>query len=215
MLKKCGIYFLRKKLETHPKPRYNPFNIPILIEGGLAKRPAFFIGRMKRGQMKQTPLEQKLSTIARPVIEDCGFTLVCVQLTSESGSQLVRIMAEDPATRNLGVDDAAKISRALSAVFDVEDPINGAYRLEISSPGIDRPLVKLQDFETYKDFEAKLETDTPAENGQKRYRGVISGLDGENIKLATDQGEVSLPFAALIKAKLVLTDELIKKTANL
>ncbi|MCB1650973.1 MAG: ribosome maturation factor RimP [Alphaproteobacteria bacterium] len=165
--------------------------------------------------MKQTPLEQKLSTIARPVIEDCGFTLVCVQLTSESGSQLVRIMAEDPATRNLGVDDAAKISRALSAVFDVEDPINGAYRLEISSPGIDRPLVKLQDFETYKDFEAKLETDTPAENGQKRYRGVISGLDGENIKLATDQGEVSLPFAALIKAKLVLTDELIKKTANL
>lgn len=163
--------------------------------------------------MRSTPLENKIASLAAPVAEDMGLAIVQVSIAGESGSQNVRIMAEDPATRNLGVDDCAKLSRALSAVLDVEDPIKGAYRLEVSSPGIDRPMVKAQDFETYKGFEVKLETSMPAENGQKRFRGRILGLkdDGNTILLDTDQGEAEIAFDTLTKAKLVLTDELINK----
>lgn len=164
--------------------------------------------------MKLTPLEHRLSEYARPVIEDLGFALVLVKVVGEGGAQNVQILAEDPATRNLGVDDAAKISRALSAVFDVEDPIKGAYRLEVSSPGIDRPLVRIEDFEAYKGFEAKIESAVAAENGQKRFRGVLQGVNGENVLIDTDQGAAEIPFANLTKAKLVMSDELIKKTAN-
>jgi ribosome maturation factor RimP len=180
--------------------------------GGLKKRPAFFVGFLRR-RMRQTPLEKRLSEYAQPVVEDLGFALVCVRITNENGSQTVQVMAEDEKTQRLGVDDAAKISRALSAVFDVEDPIKGAYRLEVSSPGIDRPLTRLEDFSTYEGFEAKLESEIPAENGQRKFRGRLNGLEGENIKITTDQGEAEIPFNALVKAKLVLTDELIKKTA--
>lgn len=165
--------------------------------------------------MRQTPLEKRLSEYAAPVIEDLGFALVIVKIVGESGSQIVQVMAEDPKTRRLGVDDAATISRALSAVFDVEDPINGAYRLEVSSPGIDRPLMTIEDFKEYEGFEAKIESDRPAENGQKKFRGRLNGLNGENILIETDQGPAEVPFDSLTKAKLVLTDELIQKTANL
>lgn len=163
--------------------------------------------------MKQTPLEQRLTEYAQPVVEDLGFALVCVKCLSENESQTVQVMAEDAKTGRLGVDDAAKISRALSAVFDVEDPIKGAYRLEVSSPGIDRFLTRIEDFETYAGYEAKLESEIPAENGQRKFRGRLQGLDGETIKITTDQGDAEIPFKALVKAKLVLTDELIKKTA--
>lgn len=165
--------------------------------------------------MKQTPLETRLSEYAKPVIEDLGFALVLVKVTGADGSNTVQVMAEDPATKKLGVDDAAKISRALSAIFDVEDPIKGAYRLEVSSPGIDRPLMSLEDFKHYEGFEAKIESDVPAENGQKKFRGVLRGLNGENVLMDTDQGEAEIPFANLTKAKLVMSDELIKRTANL
>jgi len=168
-----------------------------------------------RKTMRQTPLEQRLSTFAAPVIEDLGFALVCIKTISEDNGQTVQIMAEDPATKRLGVDDAAKISRAVSAVFDVEDPINGAYRLEVSSPGIDRPLMRIEDFKTYEGFEAKIESDIPAENGQKKFRGVLQGLNGENVLIKTDEGEAEIPFENLTKGKLVMSDDLIKRTANL
>lgn len=163
--------------------------------------------------MKQTPLEKRLSTFAKPVIEDLGFALVRIKETGDGVNQVIQIMAEDPKTGRLGVDDAAKISRAVSTTFDVEDPIKSAYRLEVSSPGIDRPLVRIEDFEKYVGFEAKLESEIPAENGQKKFRGRLDGLNGESIKIITDEGEAEIPFHALVKAKLVLTDELIKKTA--
>ncbi|MAI60874.1 MAG: ribosome maturation factor RimP [Micavibrio sp.] len=163
--------------------------------------------------MKLTPLEKRLSDLARPVIEDLGFKLVCVKHLSDNGGT-VQIMAEDPATGRLGVDDAAKISRGVSVIFDVEDPIKGAYRLEVSSPGIDRPLTRLEDFETYKGFEVKLESEIPSENGQRKFRGFIEALENEVITLKTDQGEANIPFNTLVKAKLVLTDDLIKRTAN-
>lgn len=165
--------------------------------------------------MRKTPLENKIGKLVAPVIEDLGFALHHVKITGENAAMNVLVMAEDPKTKNLGVDDAAKISRAISAVMDVEDPINGAYRLEVSSPGIDRLLIKLQDFVDYKGHDAKLETLTPAENGQKKFRGIISGVNEENILVTTDQGDIEIPYSALAKAKLVLTDELIKATANL
>ncbi len=165
--------------------------------------------------MRYTPLEEKISKIVIPVIEDLGLTFHCIKISGEDGSSLVQIMAEDLKTNNLLVDDAAKISRAISAVMDVEDPINGAYRLEVSSPGIDRMLIREDEFDRYKGFEIKIETLTPAENGQKRYRGVLNGIEDNNILVTTDTGDVQIPYPSLAQAKLVLTDELIKATANL
>ena len=163
--------------------------------------------------MKQSGIERKIAQLVRPVIEDKGYELVCVSM---QGPEL-QIMAENPATRNLGVDDCALLSREISALLEVEDPIKGRYRLEISSPGIDRPLVKLQDFADFAGFEAKIEVNPPIE-GQKRFRGRLKGIEknGEEdeIVLETDEGTAYLPFASLEKAKLVLTDELLKKTAG-
>ncbi len=164
--------------------------------------------------MRYSPLEQKIYDLVEPVVADLGFSLHHVKITGEGSASNVQIMAEDPAMKNLLVDDAAKISRAISAVMDVEDPINGAYRLEVSSPGIDRLLISQQDFEDFKGFEAKLETALPAENGQKRFRGVLNGMNDEKILVTTDTGDVEIPYSDLAKAKLVLTDELIKATAN-
>ena len=165
--------------------------------------------------MKQQPLERKISDIVAPVIEDLGFSLYCVKLTGQDGATIVQIMAEDPATGRLGVDDCAKISRAVSAIMEVEDPIKSAYRLEVSSPGIDRFLIQPEHFEKYKGFEAKLETDTPAENGQRKFRGVIKEMENNTVLIITDEGEVEIPLNTLAKAKLVMTDDLIKATANL
>ena len=167
--------------------------------------------------MKDTETERKIGDILRPAAEAAGYRLVAVRITTESSGIILRVMAENPATRNLGVDECAKLSREFSTLLDVEDPINGAYRLEISSPGIDRPLVSKKDFADYKGFEAKVEIDPPV-NGQKRFRGRVIGVEGDDIVLKTeDQGEVALPFESVHKAKLVLTDELIKagKTAGL
>ncbi|MFP4312766.1 MAG: ribosome maturation factor RimP [Alphaproteobacteria bacterium] len=165
--------------------------------------------------MKIQPLEQKIADIVHPALEELGFELYCVKITGEDGSTIVQIMAQDPATGKLGVDDCAKISREVSTLMEVEDPISGKYRLEVSSPGIDRFLFKLEHFENYKGFEVKVESDTPAENGQRKFRGRIEGINDNNVLLKTDQGDVEIPFGSMVKAKLVMTDELIKATANL
>lgn len=163
--------------------------------------------------MRLTPLENKIAEIASPVAQDLGLELVCVKITGEATNMTVTVMAEDNNGR-LNVDDCAKLSRALSAEMDVEDPISGAYRLEVSSPGIDRPLVREKDFETYAGFEAKLESDTPLESGQKKFRGVLKGIENGDITIETDQGVAIVPLGTLKKAKLVLNDDLIKRTAN-
>lgn len=164
--------------------------------------------------MKQTPLERKIFTIAEPVANDLGLEIVMVKITNEGSMQNVQIFAEDPKTNRILVDDCAKLSKALSAVMDVEDPIESAYRLEVSSPGIDRPLTREKDFETYKGYEAKLEVSMPIETGQKKFRGILKDFENNNITIETDQGEFVIAFDSLAKAKLVLTDDLIKKTAN-
>lgn len=168
-----------------------------------------------KGFMRSTPLENRIADIARPAAADLGLEIVCVKILGEGGGTNVQVMAENPSTRNLGVEDCTKLSKALSALLDVEDPINGAYRLEVSSPGIDRPLVKLEDFETFKGFDAKLESDTPiVETGQRKFTGVLQGVNGDSVVIETDHGTAEIPFNNLNKAKLVLNDKLIKQTSK-
>ncbi|MCC7305161.1 MAG: ribosome maturation factor RimP [Alphaproteobacteria bacterium] len=164
--------------------------------------------------MKKTPLEEKIESIVTPVINDMGLRLVCVKIIGEGGSRNVQIMAEDPATRNLSVEKCAEVSRSVSALLDVEDPIDGHYRLEVSSPGIDRPLLTLEDFKNYEGYEARVETDMPISTGQKRFKGILQGIENNLVKINTEQGEAEIPFASIAKAKLVLTDKLLKQTAS-
>jgi ribosome maturation factor RimP len=164
--------------------------------------------------MKQTPLETKITNLITPVVADLGLELVSVRIIGEGGSRNVQIMAEDPKTKNLGVDQCASVSHAVSAILDVEDPIEGHYRLEVSSPGIDRLLLKPEDFARYAGFEARLETDAPIETGQKRFKGTLKGIENNIVTINTDQGEAAIPYGSIAKAKLVLTDALIKATAN-
>lgn len=157
--------------------------------------------------MSISPLEQKITEIVEPVVQDLGFALFSVSMNGET----LQIMAENPDTRNLNLDECSKLSREISAILDVEDPITGRYRLELSSPGIDRPLRSVEDFDYYKGQEAKVELDELID-GRKKFRGEIVGLEEDNVVLKTDEGEVAFPFQSVHKAKLVLTDALIKAT---
>lgn len=142
-----------------------------------------------------------------PSLEDMGYELVRITLTG-SDKKVLQIMAEKP-DGTMTIDGCTEVSRMVSALLDVEDPISGAYDLEVSSPGIDRPLTRRKDYERWAGFEAKVELDQ-AVDGQRRYRGVLLGLERGMILLKTDDGQrLELPFADVRKAKLVLTDELI------
>ena len=167
--------------------------------------------------MRLSPLENKIKQIIEPVIEDLGFGLVSIKSFGEGGHHTIQIMAENPETGRLGVDDCSKISREVSAVMDVEDPIEGRYKLEVSSPGIDRPLIKFDDYKRYCGFELKVEIDPPLETGQKRFRGTIQSVNKEDdsVLILTDENqEVEFDVGRVSKAKLVLTEALIKYTAE-
>ena len=156
-------------------------------------------------------IDRRLAEIISPVIEEMGFELVRVRFMSGK-EKTVQIMAER-AGGGIEVDDCAQISTAVSALLDVEDPIEDAYALEVSSPGIDRPLTRLKDFEVWQDYEAKLET-TDLIDGRKRFKGLLRGTEGEEVLIEIEhEGEatiIGLRFDWLCDAKLVLTDELIK-----
>jgi ribosome maturation factor RimP len=158
-------------------------------------------------------IDRRLAAIVEPTIQGLGFELVRLRLMGGKRAVL-QIMAERPEG-GIEVDDCARISRAVSAVLDVEDPIASEYVLEVSSPGIDRPLTRLQDFETYEGYEAKIELDRLAE-GRKRFRGVLAGVEGDAvaIDLEGEDHTALIPFAWLVEAKLVLTDELMKRGAE-
>jgi len=161
--------------------------------------------------MRLSPLEQKISKIVAPVLADMGYTLVHVVMTSEGDTAILRIMCEHSVTKQMNLDDAARLSRAVGTVLDVEDVVKGgAYRLELCSPGIDRPLVKPDDFIEYAGFEAKIEIDPPLSNGQKRFRGHLRGIKDDDVLLETEDGPFELPLYNIQKARLVLTDELLK-----
>lgn len=159
-----------------------------------------------------TQQEKRIARFIEPVITDLGYDLVQIKIIGSKKLQTLQIMAENPATRTLDLEGCTKISRAVSAVLDVEDPFSSAYQLEVSSPGIDRPLVRPRDFESHTGFEASVETETPAENGQKKYRGKIISFSEGTLELDTDQGRISVPFDDITKARLVMNDDLIKAT---
>ncbi len=160
-------------------------------------------------------LEQKIADLITPSVESMGYEIVRVKLF-DGAPKTLQIMAERSSDHDLNVDDCEKISRSVSAIMDVEDPISDEYNLEVSSPGIDRPLVRLKDFSDYKDFEAKIITSMPIE-GRKRYKGRLLGVDKANniqIKLNENNEEFAIPFSEIASAKLVLTDELINKVVK-
>jgi len=152
-------------------------------------------------------LEARLTALIAPSLESMGYELVRVQFQGKTRPTL-QIMAERADGAGMTVDDCATISRSLSALLDVEDPIQGGYVLEVSSPGIDRPLTRPKDFQTWAGFEAKLEA-IAGVDGRKRFRGRLLGLDGDEVRIELETGEARVPMSDLKSAKLVLTDELI------
>ncbi len=159
-------------------------------------------------------LSARVAHVAEPVIEQLGYRLVRVKVSGAEGCT-VQIMAERP-DGSMTVEDCETVSRALSPVLDVADPIDRAYRLEISSPGMDRPLVRKSDFDRYAGHLVRIEMDVPV-NGRKRFRGKLAGTEGETARLHRDdagegeEADVLLPMTEMSEAKLVLTDDLVKE----
>jgi ribosome maturation factor RimP len=177
----------------------------------LERQAAFNAAQCEPRLITEPGLPARVATIVEPVIEQLGYRLVRVRVSAAEGCT-VQIMAERP-DGSMTVEDCESVSRALSPVLDVADPIERAYRLEISSPGIDRPLVRKSDFERHAGHLAKIETAMPIQ-GRKRFRGVLIGTEGEAARLRRDEtegeeAEVLIPIEDMSEAKLVLTDELV------
>jgi ribosome maturation factor RimP len=149
----------------------------------------------------------QITRIIEPSLEAMGYSLVRVTLTGTRRATL-QVMAARRDEAPMTVEDCAEISRSISALLDVADPIASAYMLEVSSPGIDRPLVRPEDYDRFAGFEARIDLNAPVE-GRKRFRGRLLGRSDEHVRLAAETGEVRLPLADIAQAKLVLTDELI------
>ena len=150
----------------------------------------------------------RIEQIIAPSVEGMGYEVVRVLLLGGQRPTL-QIMAERADGAPMTVEDCADISRSVSALLDVEDPIAGAYTLEVSSPGLDRPLTRLKDFERFAGFTAKLETRL-AIDGRKRFKGMLKGVEGEEIILDAEGGPARVPFDNVLRAKLVITDELLR-----
>ena len=159
-------------------------------------------------------LPARVAALAEPVLDQLGYRLVRVRVTGTVGVT-VQIMAERP-DGSMTVEDCETVSRALSPVLDEADPVEAAYRLEVSSPGIDRPLVRKSDFSRYAGHIAKIETTMPID-GRKRFRGLLTGVKGEAVALAlegapADTSEILIPIDDMAEAKLVLTDALVTES---
>ena len=160
----------------------------------------------------KTAMDRRLADIVQPVIEGLGFELVRIRLMGGT-TRTLQIMADKPEG-GIEVDHCGDISTAVSAVLDVEDPIEENFILEVSSPGIDRPLTRLKDFEMWKGWEARIET-TELIDGRRRFKGTLGGVEGDEVLIALDEGKepivIGLQFDWLSDAKLILTDELISE----
>ena len=151
-----------------------------------------------------------IETMIAPSLEAMGYDVVRVSFTGGRRPTL-QIMVEHRDDSPMTVEDCATVSHSVSALLDVADPIATAYHLEVSSPGIDRPLVRRADYERFAGFEAKIELQRPLD-GRRRFRGTLMGLDGDSVKLRIDDASVLLPLSAIARAKLVLNDALIAGT---
>ena len=157
----------------------------------------------------------ELERMIEPEVKSLGFDLVRVMMIGGTSDPTLQIMAEKPDTRQLDLSDCEIISRRLSDWLDANDPIDGAFRLEVSSPGIDRPLTRLQDYTDWAGHEARITLAEPSE-GRKQYSGILNGIDGQTVQFTDKSGrEHTLPFDAISSAKLLLTDKLINATAPL
>ena len=172
-------------------------------------RPVFFVfGDMSNNMIAKSGVDKSLADIINPVILDMGYEVVRVRLLGGETTTL-QIMADRPGG-GIDVDELANLSMAISASLDVEDPLLDTYTLEVSSPGIDRPLTRLKDFETFEGYEAKIETDRLID-GQRRFRGILAGIEYDEVLLNINEGTIGLKFSWLTDAKLILNDNLVKK----
>lgn len=181
--------------------------------GGPKGQPLFcwFEDLKLRGKTRE---DRSVLELIDPIAEAMGYEIVRVRLMGGGPARRLQIMAEDGAG-DMNVDDCAKLSRAILDVLEAADPIEGDYSLEVSSPGVDRPLTRLKDFAAYEGFEARLELDRLAD-GRKRFKGDLAGVDGDNIAIdLEDEAETTLiPFTWITEAKLALTDKLLKRGAD-
>ncbi len=153
-------------------------------------------------------LRERIAALIEPSLVAMGFGLVRVQIDGKQ-SLRIQIMAERQDGSGINLEECTAISRAVSALLDVEDPVEGAYSLEVSSPGIDRPLVRLQDFGRYAGHAAKIELKA-ARAGRRRFTGTLAGVEGETVSIEVDGETLAVPFADIDKARLVLTDKLLQ-----
>ena len=187
--------------EVHPSDPPRKSNGP---------RARFFVSErpMSNSLIAKAAIDRRLAEIITPVIEDLGYELVRVRLVS--GYDIVLQVMADRPDGGIEVDECGKISTAISAVLDVEDPVLDAYTLEVSSPGIDRPLTRLKDFDTFEGYEVKIET-TELIDGQRRFKGTLAGIEDDDVLININQGTIGLKFEWLSDAKLVLSDDLIRE----
>ncbi len=162
----------------------------------------------------KTAEDRGLLELLDPVAEAAGYEIVRLRMMGGEARRTLQLMAERIVDGDMVVEDCAILSRAISELLDAADPIAGEYRLEVSSPGVDRPLTRLKDFEAFEGFEAKIELDRVAEN-RKRFKGVLAGVeDGEVlIDLEGEEETTVIPFSWIVDAKLSLTDKLLQKGA--
>jgi ribosome maturation factor RimP len=184
-------------------PQVSPVPEPVSdpVPGSASERVSDLVAK--------TAIDRRLAAVVGPAIEGMGFELVRLRLMGGRKPTL-QIMAEKPEG-GIEVEDCAEISRQVSAVLDVEDPIEGEYTLEVSSPGIDRPLTRLKDFERWDGYEARIET-SELIDGRRRFKGVLAGVEGEDVLIEIEEGTVGLRFDWLSDAKLVLTEALIAES---
>ncbi len=162
----------------------------------------------------RTAEDARLLELLDPVAEAAGYEIVRLRLMGGDHARRLQVMAETPEGE-MNVEDCARLSRALSEVLDAADPLSGEYTLEVSTPGVDRPLTRLKDFETFGGHEARLELDRMAE-GRKRFRGELVGVEGDQVAINLEgEAETALvPFAWITEAKLILTDRLMERGAQ-
>jgi ribosome maturation factor RimP len=162
----------------------------------------------------KTAEDRRLLELLDPVAEATGYEIVRLRLMGGEAGRRLQVMAETPEGEMV-VEDCARLSRAISEVMDAADPIAGEYTLEVSSPGVDRPLTRLKDFANYEGHEARVELDRVAE-GRKRFRGVLAGVedDAVGIDLEGEDSTAMIPFSWIVDAKLILTDALMKRGAE-
>ena len=161
----------------------------------------------------------ELTKAIEPEVEALGYSLVRVAMIGGTSDPTLQVMAERPETRQLALEDCERISRRLSDIFDAmeaegQDPIEGGYRLEVSSPGIDRPLTRLKDFSDWQGHEARLKL-ADVVDGAKQVSGTIEAVEGDTVRIGSPKGSRAIPFKSIASAKLLLTDKLINATAPL